>query len=313
MSKLKFLTGLSRTLHKTGFIFKKHSPEILITAGAVGVVTGAVMACKATTKLETVMETGRKNVEAIHYIAENPEEMPDSPIHENPKKAIAMAYAHTGFELVKLYGPSVFVGFTSLGMMLASNNIMRKRYSALAAAYTIVDNNFKAYRGRVVERFGEELDKELRYNIKTKEVEEEVVDEKGKKKKVKKTIQVAETDEYSDFTKCFDESCPGWTKDPEANLTFLKIVQAQANDRLQREGYLFLNDVYEMLGFPRTRAGQAVGWMYKPNDLNFKGDNHVDFNIYDALKRNANFVNGYERSIWLDFNVDGPILHLINE
>lgn len=302
--KLNLLTNLTRSFYKTGFKLKKHSPEILVVAGAVGVVTSAVMACKATTKLPEVMETGRKRVEEVHHIVDDPEAT-----IKNPRKAITLAYAHTGLDLVKLYGPSVALGVTSLGCMLASNGIMRKRNIALAAAYTAVDKNFKAYRSRVVDRFGEELDKELRYNVKTKEIEETVVDEKGKQKKVKRKIQVSEHNELSDFSKCFDESCPGWTKDPEANLIFLKMQQAQANNRLQYEGFLFLNDVYDMLGFQRTVAGQSVGWLYRPNDPNFKGDNYIDFNIYDKAMKNANFVNGYERSIWLDFNVDGPILN----
>lgn len=310
--KIKFLADLTRNFHKVGFKFKKHSPEVLVVAGTVGVVTSAVMACRATTKLNDVIETGRKRVEAVHYIVEHPEECHEAQaIIENPKKAITAAYAYTGLELVKLYGPSVVLGVTSLGCMLASNNIMRKRNVALAAAYTAVDKNFKEYRNRVIERFGEELDKELRYNVKTREVEETVVDEKGKQKKVKKKVQVSEQDTQSDFTKCFDESCPAWTKDPEANLIFLKAQQAAASKRLQYEGYLFLNDVYEMLGFQKTAIGQTVGWLYRPNDPNWNGDNCVDFNIYDKAFRNADFVNGYERSIWLDFNVDGTILNMI--
>lgn len=308
MQKFNILTGLTRTLFRAGFTIRKHSPEILVVGGAVGVITSAVMACKATTKLNDVIDEGRNRVEAVHYISEHPEEFPDAQnVIENPKRALTIAYAHTGLELIKLYGPSVLLGATSLGCMLASNGIMRKRNIALAAAYTAVDKNFKAYRGRVIERFGEELDKELRYNVKTREVEEEVVDEKGKKKKVKKKVQVADHDMPSDFSKCFDESCPGWTKDPEANLIFLKMQQHNATKRLQYEGYLFLNDVYDMLGFPRTAAGQTVGWLYRPNDPDYHGDGYVNFNIYDKAMKNANFVNGYERSIWLDFNVDGPI------
>ena len=65
-----------------------------------------------------------------------------------------------------------------------------------------------------------------------------------------------------------------------------------------------------MLGIPRTRAGQIVGWIYdKKNPI---GDNYVDFGIYDTNKEaNRNFVNGYERTILLDFNVEGNILELM--
>ena len=41
--------------------------------------------------------------------------------------------------------------------------VLVKRNIALAAAYTAVDKSFKEYRGRVIERFGKELDRELKY------------------------------------------------------------------------------------------------------------------------------------------------------
>ena len=121
-------------------------------------------------------------------------------------------YTQSALKIAKLYAPSVALGVLSITAILTSNNIFRKRNIALAAAYTAVDKSFKEYRGRVVDRFGKELDNELRYNIKAKEVEEKVVDEKtGKEKTVKKTVNVSELDQYSDYAKFFDESCAGCT------------------------------------------------------------------------------------------------------
>lgn len=111
----------------------------------------------------------------------------------------------------------------------------------------------------------------------------------------------------SDYARFFDETCAPWEKDPEYNVCFLNQQQNFANDLLRRQGYLFLNDVYDMLGIARTKAGQVVGWVY--DEKNPIGDNYVDFGLYDL--RNARFVNGYEKSILLDFNVDGVILDKI--
>ena len=199
----------------------------------------------------------------------------------------------------------------SITSILVGHNILRKRNLALAAAYTAIDTSFKAYRGRVVERFGKELDKELRYNIKAKEVEETVIDEKtGKEKVVKKTIAVVDPNEYSDYARFFDDGCNGWSKDPEFNLMFLKQQQSYANDLLKTRGHLFLNEVYDLLGIQRTKAGNIVGWIY--DEKNPVGDNFVDFGIYDINRpKNRDFVNGYERTIILDFNVDGDILSLM--
>ena len=163
----------------------------------------------------------------------------------------------------------------------------------MAAAYAGIDKSFKEYRNRVVERFGKELDKELRYNIKATEVEEITLDEKGNEVIEKKTINVADPNTYSDYARFFDDGCAGWSKSPEDNLTFLKAQQAFANQKLQCEGHLFLNDVYRMLGIPTTKAGQIVGWIY--DEKNPIGDNFVDFGLYDINRPVVrDFVNGYD-------------------
>lgn len=309
MKKFDITTKVTRGLNKAGFQLKKHSPEILIVAGVAGAVTSAVMACKATTKLNDILEESKEQVDKIHEAIEHPENLPEEYTEEDGKKDLTIVYTQTAVKLLKLYGPSIVLGGLSITAILTSNNIMRKRNIAIAAAYTAVDKSFKDYRGRVVERFGEDLDRELRYNIKKEEVEETIVDEKtGKEKTVKKTIDVA--NEVSEFAKFFDDGCTGWTKDPELNLAFLLKQQAFANDKLKANGYLYLNEVYDMLGIPRTKAGQIVGWIY--DEKNPIGDNYVDFGIFDSNKvKNRDFVNGYERTILLDFNVDGNILNLM--
>lgn len=307
MKANELMNNVTRTVNRVGFKFKKHSPEVLIVAGTIGVVASAVMACKATTKAGKIKEEMNEEMDKIHEVAEAHRE---DYTEEDLKKDTTIVYTQTAVKYVKLYAPSVALGVVSLTCILASNGILRKRNIALAAAYTAVDKGFKEYRGRVVERFGTELDKELRYNIKAKEFEEPVVDEKGKEKIKKETVSVADPNLYSDYARFFDDGCLGWSKDAEYNLTFLKQQQNYANDLLKKKGHLFLNEVYDMLGIPRTRAGQVVGWIY--DEKHPIGDNFVDFGIYDMNREKVrDFVNGYERVILLDFNVDGNILDLI--
>lgn len=308
--KFDILNTMNRKFNKVGMKAKKHSPEILVGAGVVGVVASAVMACKATTKLSGILDEGKNQVEQIHgYIEKNG--FSEKYTEEDSKKDLAIVYAQTGVKLVKLYAPAVVLGGVSIAAILGGHNILRKRNIALSAAYVAVDKSFKEYRSRVVDRFGKELDKELRYNIKAKEFEETVVDAKGKEKVEKKTVNVVEDPNmYSDYARFFDESCVGWEKDPELNLMFLKKQQNYANDRLKAKGYLFLNEVYEMLGLQPSKAGQIVGWIY--DEKHPIGDNFVDFGIYDINReKNRDFVNGYERTILLDFNVDGNILDMM--
>lgn len=311
MVKLK-MNGLARSFNKFGLKFKKYSPEILVGTGVVGVITSAVLACKATTKLDEVLEDPKDKIEKIHEVMENPDMIKEGETYteEDCKKDLTIMYAQAAVKVVKLYAPAVVLGTVSIAAIIGGHTILRKRNVALAAAYATIDKGFKEYRGRVIERFGKELDQELRYNIKAKEIEEIEVAEDGTEVVTKKTVDVADPNSYSDYARFFDDGCTGWTKDPEYNLTFLKNQQRYANDLLQSRGYLFLNEVYDMLGIPRTKAGQIVGWVY--NEKNPVGDNFVDFGIYNLNKsRNRDFVNGYERTILLDFNVDGSILDLI--
>lgn len=303
--------NLTRTFHRVGFKLKKHSPEIMVVAGVVGTVASAVMACKATTKLDAVLENTKHNIERVHTTLADPEVTEDVYNAEDAKKDIAIFYVKGAIDVAKLYAPSVILGGLSIATILTSHNVLRKRNVALAAAYSVADKGFKEYRGRVVERFGEALDRELKYNIKVEEEKETVVDEEtGKKKTVKVTREVADPNVYSDYARFFDDGCLGWEKDAETNLFYLRRQQDFANELLRAKGYLFLNDVYDMLGIPRTKAGQAVGWVYNEEDPT--GDNFVDFGIYDMHRRpNRDFVNGIERVILLDFNVDGNILDLI--
>lgn len=308
MRKEDMLKKVSGVINKASFGLKKHSPEILVVAGVIGTVASAVMACRATTKIGEILDESNETLDAIHKYSENPETVPET-IEYSPddvKKDLAVTYVQTGLKIAKLYAPSVVLGGLSISAMLVSNNILRKRNVALAAAYATVDKGFKEYRERVVERFGEAVDHELRYNIKAKEIEETVVDEKGKEKKVKKKVDVANINEYSDYARWFDSSNPNWEETPDYNLMFLKAQQKYANDKLIAEGRLFLNDVYEALGIPKTKAGQIVGWVYDPSNPDI--DSLVDFGIFDCYKENArNFVNGVEPAILLDFNCDGNV------
>lgn len=310
MKVKEIINSVSYNAHRIGFKIKKASPEIMVVAGVVGVVTSTVMACKATTKVNDILEDTRKQVDDVHNVLDSDIVSEDEYNNDDAKKDLAIIYTQTGVKLIKLYAPSVIVGALSITGILASHKILKKRNVALTAAYATIDRSFKEYRGRVVERFGKELDRELRYNIKAQEIEEKTVDKDGNETIEKKTISVVDPNMYSDYARIFDNGSMGWTKDPEYNLMFLKLQQNQANDRLKAQGYLFLNDVYDMLGIPRTKAGQIVGWIY--DEENPFGDNFVDFGIYDIYNEKAcDFVNGRERSIVLDFNVDGNILDMI--
>lgn len=294
------MDSLKKIFYDAAFKLKKHSPEILVGTGIVGVVTGTVLACVATTKLEKTLEPHKKELEAIHS---DKEHMTESEYRRN----VTRAYGKTALSMVKLYGPAVLVEGSAIGCLIGSHKIMQNRNAALASTLATVSTAFDSYKKRVAAKLGEEAEKELRYDIREEEIEEEYTDEKGKKKTRKKIIKTMDENEHSPYSRFYDAGCYGWSRDASANLIFLKNAQAYFNKRLEIRGYVFLNEVYEYLNYPPIREGQYVGWFYNPEDETLH--NKIDFGIYDihdVSKRN--FVNGYENVILLDFNIDGNIV-----
>lgn len=299
---------------RSSLILQKASPEFLMWTGIAGVVGAGVWACVATTKFNAVAERHLSTLDQINTVWEKIEDgtIPAKEYSETDKKKdIIITYRTTGIELLKLYGPPIGLGILSIGLIVGSNKILKDRNIALMAAYKIVDEGFKSYRARVVEEHGEEVDYAYKNGLRPEVYTDTEVDKDGKKKKITKTRYLgpyeADPNGYSQYARWFDESCREWSKTPEYNLMYLKAQQNHFNNLLQTRGHVFLNEVYDALGIPRTKAGAVVGWA-----ITKTGDNYVDFGIFNGQNSTTRaFVNGDERTILLDFNVDGVIYDLI--
>ena len=306
--KQEIINKATRLLYSTQYQVKKHSPEILMVAGIAGTIVGTVLACKATTKVSEIIEEKNKNVEDVHTCLE---EKPNEYTEEDSKKDLTIIYAQTGVKLFKLYAPAIGVMALSFASIITGHKVLKKRNIAIAAAYAAIDKGFKQYRKNVIAEFGEGVDQQMRFGLKSKEI----------KKKDKDGKTVKETEYYinpdanplnniSEYARFFDAASENFAKDPEYNMMFLRRQQDYANEMLKSRGHLFLNEVYDLLDIPRSKAGQVVGWVYDKNG-NTKGDNYVDFGLYRNDQATRRFVNGLEYNILLDFNVDGVIYDLI--
>lgn len=299
-NKTEIMKSVNGVASKTVMKLKKHSPEILVVASIAGTVVSAVLACKATTKVAEILDETKGTLDTIHEGMETGAINGQEYTTEDGKKDTVVVYAQTGMKLAKLYAPAIILGTLSITSILASNNILRKRNVALGAAYAAIDKSFKEYRGRVIERFGEQVDTELKYGIKAKKFEEIEVDpETGKEKKVKKTVMVADPNLQSDYAVYFDSKSRNYETNPDYNRMFLKAQQAFANDKLQTRGHLFLNEVLDDLDLPRTPAGQIVGWTKDGPD------GYVNFRIVEVERETED--GRHEPALLLDFNVEGNI------
>lgn len=99
------------------------------------------------------------------------------------------------------------------------------------------------------------------------------------------------------YGRTFDRNCWVWENDRLANLWYLKNVEAYYNRVLKDRGHVLLNEIYDALGFPRTKAGLVVGWYYDKS--NAFVNNCINFNLPDTEEGDVD--------IPVDFNVDGDI------
>lgn len=258
---------------------QKHSPHLLFGAGIVGVVGGTVLACRATLKLGDTLDDFKGEVET------NAE-------HATPRD-LTYIYVKNTAKVAKLYAPAVVVGVAGIACLTGSHVQLTRRNTALTAAYAAVSNTFANYRDRVTDEFGAEKEKEIYQDT----VRQDALDNKQVK-------PVGDTNKLSGYARIFDEGNKNWESNAEFNMMFLKCQQNFANQLLQVRGHVFLNEVYDALGFEHSSAGSVVGWY-----LNGDGDNYIDFGLYDP--HSSRFVNGDEKSIILDFNVDGVIFDKI--
>jgi Family of unknown function (DUF6353) len=283
---------ISRTVARNTLHVQKASPEILLGVGIIGLVGSTVLACRATLKMSEVLDESKNKIDQ----ATNLEHQDYS--ESDRSRDLTLIKYQTGVQIVKLYAPAIVVGGLSIYALTSSHNILSRRNAALTAAYAALEKGFNQYRARVVDKYGEDEDRNLRYG--TEQVQ--IVDpDTGQKK----TVTRVGPDDPSIYARFFDPVSPSWSKEPEYNLIFLKCQQNYANDLLLSRGHIFLNEVYDMLGIQRSKAGAVVGWVVSKNG---ETDNFVNFGVFDGKEQVArDFVNGREGAILCDFNVDGVI------
>ena len=308
----------------------KHSPTILAVLGSGSIITAGVMACKATLKLEETVEEKNDDILSVKASLENAQKEIETNgenaadaqefIDKHYKKELAKSYLNMGLAVGKLYAPAVAVCAAGVGCIFGSKRIMDKRYSACLAACTTTERLFADYRKRVTEDLGKEADQKYRFGMETTEIDIPELDKKGNPKKDKdgnpktkkqKITTIPANFSNMEYARVFDEvSTKEWDKNPDVNKNTLLLRQKYADDMLKSRGWLFLNEVYTMLGYPITDYGQDVGWIFeKDNPI---GDNMVDFGLYKAFRPDSSetrmeMMCRENNAIVLDFNVDGYI------
>jgi len=294
------------------FTAKKFAPEILLGVGIIGASVGTVLACRATLRIESILDDYQETKEQIEYgIALDQAGERNYPA-EIADKDMNMLKVRTTVDMVALYGPSVTLILVSFGCILGAHHIMTKRQVALMAAYKLVEESFMTYRGRVIKELGAAKDAHFMYGTETVGVDGTFVDADGNEQQVvTKHEELVPGAKLSGFARRFEPEQPdqygGWSgstqfcKVHDYNVNFLDQKENYFNAKLTAKGFVTVNEVYDELGFNPTEAGMICGWRYKSE----QGDGRISFRPRGI---DGNWVMGDDGdSIILDFNIDGVI------
>lgn len=302
----KLATFIVKTYHKVKFKAAKRSPEILLITAGFGAVGSGVGACFATKKTCDVLAVSNADNEVLEIRAS---EATDAAVREEMQQAIKKNKTMTRLKVVSYYLPPVTGMALSLLAGYGSHHVLSKRYVGAVAYAATINEAFEQYRKRVVENFGEEADKKLFYNAGFNDVEEEVLNEDGTTEKISTKVGYSESENFPGYTVIFDAGNPNGRNGFDYSKMFVRCVENWAEIQLQTNGYLFLSDVLDQLGYDRKkkkelyRVAQVVGWWLDDE----KSDGHVDFQALDMIRPTDDPDNPYEKYILLNFNVDGNI------
>lgn len=309
--------GITKSFGRGSLYLQKYSPQILLGAGIVGGVVAAVMAAKATLKVEEIVSDHNLLMHDISDVESSETLSGQGYTHEDAVKDRGIVYVRTGLKFAKLYGPSVGLGVLSISAILAAHGIMAKRQTALAATVALISEAYQTYRDRVVEELGEEKDRQFHLGLREEKVLDEDYDDADGAIKFERKVLVSSDPNRrapSIYARFFDSSNTQWTSDRLLNRAFLTAQQNYINDLLIIRGHVFLNEVYERLGFPHTKEGSIVGWVLRnPEQMKQEGrDGYISFGLENPIYvADREFMNLTNDSILLDFNVDGLIFDKI--
>lgn len=287
---MKFIPqALTQKIGRELLTIRKNSPKTLFVAGIVGSIASTVLACRATLNLPEVLDKFKDDVEGVKSLGSEIDGQ-GTYTKKDQNKDLAYAYVRGTYSIFRLYAPSILLGGASIGALTGSHVTLTRRNAGLTAAYSAVQMSFDEYRKRVREEIGEEKELDVYHAAK---LEKLAIDGKTE------VIRRADPNKWSPYARFFDEYNQNWVKNSECNRLFVQCQQNYANNLLHARGHVFLNEVYDSLGIQHSAAGAVVGWVVG------NGDNFIDFGLFTAAS--TEFINGHERSILLDFNVDGVI------
>lgn len=313
---MKLPQSVTRAMGKLWLRTKKSSPEICVVSGIVCGGAALVMVGVRTWKKKDDLQKDISLVKDRMDTIKGAKENNNQELVKSERKELAKQGGLLAKDLVKTYWVPALLGVGSAGLIWGGRTMLRRELSAVTSAYALLMESYKQYRQRVIDDVGIEKDQEYMHGIKMVDAVDEKTGEVTRRAIVDKSKSISPYSvwwcegEFDDETGEWIWRNGMWRDNALMNESTLKCVQNAANDLLRANGFVFLNQVREMLGLPPTREGQIVGWTL------CGGDGFIDFGVFPSKQHplekiapvNRLFLDNKTCNALLDFNVDGPIL-----
>ncbi len=276
----------------------KRSPEILCATAVIGSLVAIGTAIKATIDIQDEWKECTDEIDNIKANFDREEETynieTETEIVEYEgedalaiyRKDLAKAHGRRALVVAKHYAIPAVLEVITVGSMIGSNKISRKRNARLSSALCVSQAAYESLKKNLVDSVGQEEADLIEMGLKKEQVTKTVKDENGKKKKVTEDI-IKAIDEDGHITnpwviKITPDMHGIWSRDWRYTVEILEIKERYWDEtcvrRAPEDRGLFYNEIIADLNLPDEfkQAGQLYGWKY--NKYDDKPD-HVDFGI----------------------------------
>lgn len=240
---------------KTSCLFlKKHKSDIMLGAGILSSVTGTVLACRSTLKVDDILDLASCKKDEIEEVALT---CPDEYTEKDKKDDLLKLKVKTAGSIVKNYLPAALFTFVGYGLIIKSHCVIEAEKRELAQEIATITASYLAYRNNVKEQLGEDADRAFLTGRKVK-IE---TDENGEI--IKKEI----TNDISSqrFMYVIDESSRIYDRNLSILLGEFNFAEREANDKLNNLGVMTVADVKRIFGIYTTPTSEELRYGWRKN------------------------------------------------
>lgn len=273
--------------NKAGGWLIKNGPKIMSVAGGAMAVGGAVMACKATLKVDAVLDAHKEQMARIEAAKAISDENGDNEFTEKDvKKAKFETYVHTGVEIVKLYGPAVCVGMSGVGLMQGAYHVMENRHSTALAALTAMDQAYNELAAKYQDAAQIDIN-DIEHQLPVEKKEREIPLSKADEGEIDEPDKLITEDyipvelfdvlENDPYTIVYDSRNEDWY---DGGCFVLNANQLESIFNLferDRVGYqrpvVWVNDIRRAFKKEEKSTGWSHGWTSEPGDV-------IEYDVY---------------------------------